>query len=79
MKKIYQHLRLDCRPFPKINCMLRQLRCPFGDSGRSLLVDKQIIERLISEHGDLVCLEVMPKLYRGHEDYISDFFQLRVQ
>jgi hypothetical protein len=28
---------------------------------------------LISEHGDLVCLEIVPELSRGHDYRISNF------
>ena len=62
--EIGERLRLDRRPASKFNRVSAELDRPFDDMVVGLFVVKDVPQRELSNHGDLIILEVVVELTR---------------
>jgi hypothetical protein len=60
-------LRPDGRPGLEVEVESSQLHCPFGDAPGGVPIVEDIRQWEISDHRDVVCVEIMAKLPESDE------------
>ena len=66
--EIGKRLRLDCRPASEFDGVSDELDSPLDDTAVGLFVAKDVPQRKLGDHGDLVVLKVMAELARCNQN-----------
>src|SRR3954464_9664588 len=76
--ELRQDSALDRRSTFKLESKAGQLQCPFHKPPRRIWVVQYPLQREASDDSDLVCLEVVTQLPRGHEEAKEQFLHAGV-